>query len=102
MNNLNVSFISDDTTIKTILARHCRDVIKPPPPHDIALTSLVDGGTFWIIVKCFDPSDPGFVAYGIPEPSTLDDRKQLADLLIGTMRSEIPMALLTVNPPETN
>jgi hypothetical protein len=63
-----------DADIKYMLAQHAISLDKPDPPNDLAICQLKDSGFVWLVFRHFNPADPGYVAYGLPESTSKEDR----------------------------
>lgn len=69
--------LTDDSAIKLLLIKAGLSLSPPTPPNDATTAFFNVGGMSWIATLFYHPGDEGYVALGIPDSASPEQRKLL-------------------------
>lgn len=92
--------ISDDELIKEMLVRAGAVDERPPPQSETSVVFMRGIGYDWMVVHFWCPSDPGYIAFGIPQHVPKADKVEAFDAIL--LKSLGKVTLKKAAPPSSN
>jgi hypothetical protein len=98
-----IAIHTGDADIAMMLLEHNIVMERPQPPLDICIgiVRCQKSQHVWLVLRFFDPDDPGYAAYGVPINTPQADIRTVFDMVLSQFNGK-PTQFVTLPPLAVN